>query len=437
MTFRLFNNKIIKNASWIVIGKIAQSILALIVGMLSARYLGPSNYGIINYAASLVAFVVPIMNLGFSNILVQEIVLDKSKDGEVLGSSILLSLISSIACIFGIFVTSSILNAGERETILVCILYSILLIFQAADLIEYWFQANYLSKYSSIVSLCTYGIVSAYKIFLLITQKNIYWFAVSNALDYMLISVALLVLYAKLGGGKLSFSTATAKRMFSKSKHYIVSSLMMTIFAQTDKIMLKLMINEEATGYYSAAVTCAGMTGFVFSAIIDSFRPTIFESKKISEEKFQLNMSRLYCIIFYFSLIQCVGITIFSGIIIKVLYGEQYMQAINPLRVVVWYTTYSYFGSVRNIWILAENKQKYLWIINLSGALTNIILNLILIPLIGIVGASIASLVTQFFTNVVVNYLIPPIRQNNTLMFRGLNPKVIMQLLHMKSFFRR
>ena len=58
---------------------------------------------------------------------------------------------------------------------------------------------------------------------------------------------------------------------------------------------------------------------------------------------------------------------------------------------------FSYLGSVRNVWMLAENKQKYLWIINLSGALGNVILNLILIPIMGVNGAAVASLCTQIF----------------------------------------
>ena len=68
---KLKKNKVINNAIWIIIGKVAQSLLALVIGMLTARYMGPSNYGLISYAASLVAFVVPIMNLGLSNVLVQ------------------------------------------------------------------------------------------------------------------------------------------------------------------------------------------------------------------------------------------------------------------------------------------------------------------------------------------------------------------------------
>ena len=83
---------------------------------------------------------------------------------------------------------------------------------------------------------------------------------------------------------------------------------------------------------------------------------------------------------------------------------------------------------VRNIWILAENKQKYLWIINLSGALANVALNAVLIPSMGSDGAAWASLVTQMFTNVVTGFLIRPIRRNNRLMFQSLNPKRLWEM---------
>ena len=66
--------RVVKNASWIIACKVAQSILQFIIGMISARYLGAGNYGVINYAASIVAFVLPIMKLGFDAVLVHELV---------------------------------------------------------------------------------------------------------------------------------------------------------------------------------------------------------------------------------------------------------------------------------------------------------------------------------------------------------------------------
>ena len=170
-------NKVAKNAVWIIGIRIVQSLVALIISMLTARYLGPSNFGLITYASSLVAFVIPIMQLGFSNILVQEIVYEPDNAGEKNGTSIFLSLISSICCIIGITTFAFITNKNEPDTVLVCLLYSIVLIFQACDQIEYWYQANLMSRYTSIISLISYVVVSCYKIYLLITGKSIYWFA--------------------------------------------------------------------------------------------------------------------------------------------------------------------------------------------------------------------------------------------------------------------
>lgn len=424
------NNKVAKNAFWIIGVQLVKSILGLVISMLTARFLGPSNFGLINYASSIVAFVTPIMYLGINGLLVREIVNFPEKEGEVLGTSVTLSFISSLLCIGGVTAFASIVNRGERETVIVCALYSILLVFQAIDLLNYWFQAKLLSKYSSVVALIAYALVSAYKIYLLQAKKGIYWFAVSYAIDYMIIAVGLYIVYKRLGGQRFSFNRNTARVLLSRGKYYIISDMMIAIFAQTDRIMLKLMINDSATGYYSAAATCAGMTGFVFTAIIDSFRPLIFESKNNGETEFEKNMCRLYGIVIYLSLLQCIAISLFAPLIVGILYGAAYSPAINPLRLIVWYTTFSYLGAVRNIWILAENKQRYLWLINLSGALMNVVLNSVLIPFFGVMGASAASLATQFFTNVIVGFIIKPIRYNNKLMLRSLNPKETLYALN-------
>lgn len=416
-------NRVVKNASWIIGIQIVKSLLGLVISMLTARFLGPSNFGLINYAASIVAFVTPIMYLGLNGVLVQEIVNTPEKEGEILGTSVTMTFLSSLLCVIGVISFAAAVNRGERETVIVCALYSTLLIFQSLELLNYWFQAKLLSKYASGVALFAYAVISGYKIYLLAAHKSIYWFALSNALDYMIIVIGLFIVYKRLGGGRLRFNLSTARRLWGKSRYYIVSNMMIAIFAQTDRIMLKLMINDAATGYYSAAVACAGMTGFVFTAIIDSFRPLIFDDKKTDEIRYEKDMCRLYGIIIYLSLLQSLVITLFSGLIIKILYGVAYSASINALKLIVWYTTFSYLGSVRNIWILAENKQKYLWIINLSGALANVALNYILIPITGIMGAALASLVTQIFTNVIIGFIIRPIRYSNTLMLRALNPK--------------
>ena len=417
----------LNNAIWIIGCKIFQSLLALVVTMLSARYLGPTGYGLINYAASITAFVLPIMQLGLRSTLVQEFVNNPHREGEILGTSLCMNILSAICCMIGISAFVSVANAGETDTLIVCALYSINLIFQALEMSQYWFQAKLLSKYTSLAMLFAYIVTSVYKIYLLAAGKSIYWFAIAQAIDFMIIAVTLLIMYRKIGEQKLSFSLKLGRKLLSKSRYYIVSSLMVTIFAQTDKIMLKLMMGDEVIGYYSAAVTCAGITGFVFSAIIDSMRPSVFESRKRSENAFEDNMKLLYSLIIYLSLAQCVFITLFSKLIVNVLYGSAYAATVPVLRIVVWYTTFSYMGPVRNIWILAEGKHSILWVINCSGAVMNVILNLVLIPWLGANGAAIASLLSQLFTNVIVGFILRPIRPNNALMLAALNPKFIVR----------
>ena len=92
----LFKNRSASNAMWIIAGKVIQAVLALIVNMLTARYLGPSNFGLINYAASIVTFAVPIMTLGFNSVLVQQVTNYPEEEGKIFGTSITLSIISSL-----------------------------------------------------------------------------------------------------------------------------------------------------------------------------------------------------------------------------------------------------------------------------------------------------------------------------------------------------
>ena len=154
------------------------------------------------------------------------------------------------------------------------------------------------------------------------------------------------------------------------------------------------------------------------------------EANEVNAERFETKIKQLYSIIIYLSLAQCVVMTLLSGLIINVLYGSAYLESGNLLKVIVWYTTFSYLGSVRSIWMLAQEKQKYLWVINLSGALSNVILNFVLIPIIGAMGAAIASLISQAFTNVIMGFIMKPIRRNNVLMIEGVSPKYLMEMYH-------
>ena len=419
---------VIQNAGWMIGCRIIQSILGIFITMLTARYLGPSNYGLINYASSLVVFVAPIGKLGLDSILVNEFISHPDHEGETLGTSMVMSLVSSVVCMVGLAGFVAVANPGEPVTLIVCVLYSIVLLANAAELTQFWFQAHLLSKYTSIATLAAYAAKSAYQIILLAKGSSIYWFALTNALDIFLIAAIIIVQYKRKGGQRLHFSWDATKRMLAQSKYYIVSSMMVTIFANTDRIMIKMMMGDAQTGFYSAAVTCAGLTSFVFSAIIYSAQPVILEKHRQRDKQFDTVLTALYSVVIYLSLIQCVVISGFAPFIINILYGADYQLAVEPLRLIVWYTTFSYLGAVRNIWIIANKKHRVLWKVNLTGAVGNIMLNVFLIPVMGISGAALASLLTQIVTNVVLCVIIKDIRPTLKYLKAGFVPRSLFQL---------
>lgn len=420
--------KVINNAKWIIMCRIAQSLIQFVVGLLSARYLGPSNYGLINYAASVTAFFLPLMQLGLDSTLVREYSDRPNQEGVVLGTALGMNLLSAVACVIGVTSFAAVANYDDPTTILVCALYSTALLFQAVELTRYWFHTKLLSKYSSLAMLGAHIAVSIYKIWLLVSQKNVYWFAISHSLEYFVIGVLLVVVYKRKSKQSIVFSWGMAIELLSKSRHYILAMLMVVVYGRMGNIILTLIHGETENGFYATALTCTYIVGFVFDAIVDTARPVILESKKNTREDFEKNVSRVYALTTWLSIAQSVFFTLFAGIVVRVLYGENYLPAVNVLRILAWQSAFNYMSAVRNIWILAEEKHNLMTTINISGAVVNLICNFALIPPFGACGAAVASVITQIFTNFILGFLWKPLRENNRLLVRGLDPRLLLDM---------
>ena len=415
-------NRLLTNAGWIVLCKGAQSLIQLAVGMLSARYLGPSGYGLVHYAASIVSFAIPVMQLGMMDTLVQEYVDRPEQESQVFGTAFVMNLLSAMACVIGVTAFAAVANGGEKTTIVVCALYSTGLIFRSAEMMQRWFEAKLLSKYASIGMLCAHVVVSVYKVCLLIGGKDVRWFALSHTVEYAVMSVLLLAAYRKKSGRGLAFSAAMARKLFARSRHYILPSILAVTCVSSASIIMKLMVGETENGYFSAAVTCTAVVQFVYYALIDSARPVILAGKQQDEAQFRRSISGLYCIIVYAALAQSAVFTLFSKSIIRFLFGGDYLPAVPVLQILIWQIAFSYMGAVRNIWILAEGKDTRLLTIQFWGAVINISLNLLLIPRCGACGAAAASLMTQIMMNFVLGFFLKDIRPNNWLLLAGLAP---------------
>ena len=424
----IFKNKVVKNAGWIIGGRLVNKLLAFLVGILTARYLGPSNYGLINYAAAYISFFASICTLGINSIIVKNFVDHPDEEGKTIGTTLLLRAVSSLLSALMIVGIVGIVDRDEPLTVVVVALCSVGLIFQIFDTLNYWFQARLQSKYSALASLASYAAVSVYKIVLLVLGKSVEWFALASALDYTVLAVVLAAAYFKNGGQRFTASWAKAKELLSSSTSFIISGLMVSIYACTDKLMLKQMLGEASVGYYSLASAISVSWAFVLSAIIDSLYPEIVQSFNTNRIYYERKNRQLYAIVFYTSLFMSAAICLLARPFIEILYGASYLPAVQPLRIVVWYTAFSYLGVARNAWMVCENRQKYLKYLYMGAAAINVVLNLLFIPPWGASGAAAASLITQIATIVLMPAVIRPLRANTKLMLdavllRGVLPK--------------
>ena len=206
----------------------------------------------------------------------------------------------------------------------------------------------------------------------------------------------------------------------SASSSYIVSGLMVSVYATTDKLMLERMLGTDSVAFYTTAVSISTAWTFLLEAVVDSMYPSVVQAHGKDRSLFERRNRQLYALVLYASIGVSLVICLLSRPIIGILYGEAYLPSVAPLRIVVWYTAFSYLGVARNAWMVCENRQKYLKYLYISAAAINVVLNFALLPLWGAAGAALASLLTQIMTTVGLPALIKPLRPNAKLMLEAL-----------------
>lgn len=392
----LLKSKFVQNTGWMMFAQIYQMVVSLVIGVITARYLGPSNYGTLNYAASYVSFFSIACQLGLEGIVVKEIVNNRNIEGEILGSSIVMRLCAAFLSIITVCLIIWVVNPNDTLLLIVTFLRSLILIFEAFNILECWYQSNLQSKVTTIIKCIAYSVMSVYRVVLLITGRSVVWFAFSTSLDALVIAGLLLLHYRKHGSQKLSNSWATGKGLFSQSYHLIISTLMAVVYSQMDKIMIGKMIDQTHVGYYAAATTICHMWMFVPQALSNSSRPLIVELKGKNENVYIKRLKQLNFATFWIGFLFAVGITVFSGFIINVLYGVDYAEARGPLVLIIWSVAISALSYPRAIWMICEGNQNYTKHILIWGVVVNLALNAIGIPILGMNGAAIATIATEF-----------------------------------------
>lgn len=383
-----------RNSVWIISERILSVGITTIVTILSARYLGVENYGILSYGLTLTTLFTAIVKLGIDSIIVNELINNKSRQGEFLGTSIVLRFAASLLSILSIGLLLLILNGDQPLLIVVAMVQSVLLIFQSAYVLDHWFQSQLKSKFVSIAKVSATVATAGYSMYLLLSGKSVVWFAVSTVLAGLVIATVLYVFYRKQGGQKLLFSVSAAKYLLSKSHHFILASVMILIYAQVNKVMLGNISGNAELGLYSAAMMFSMAWAFLPESIITSMRPSIVYAKAKSNTLYMRRLKQLYFIVFWMCAVAAAILTLSAPLVVLLL-GHEFSGSIVVLQIAVWSVPFAMLGVARSVWVVCEEKYKYPKYYLVCGAIVSVIANITLIPLFGAIGAAISTVITE------------------------------------------
>jgi O-antigen/teichoic acid export membrane protein len=411
--FNLTGNhkKIFRNISWAVLGKIINILSGLFVGILVARYLGPKDYGLMNYVISYVTLFAVLANFGMDNIEIRELSKPDSLKDSILGTSFRLRLYFSLATVLLIFFTLLIFES-DKFTFFLVLIYSTSLILSTLNVIRNYFTSIVLNEYVVKTEIIRTLVGAAIKIILLYFHFPVIWFIATSAFDFLLIASGYLISYKNKVGNLFDwkYDKKIAKLLIRESFPLLLSGTAIIIYQKIDQVMIGNMIDNVAVGQFAVASKITEIAIFIPMVIAQTVTPLLVKAHQENLISYEKNRLRFMDMMIWIGLGMSFIFFITAGPAIKLLFGSKYHDAIPVLQIMAWKTVFVALFVGTGQLIIIENIQKYAALRNVFGCFISIFLNLFFIPRYGIVGSAVATILTMAFTGYFSHLFIKPFR---------------------------
>ncbi len=388
--------KYFANTSWLLGERVLRMVVSLFVGIYVARYLGPERFGLLSYSLSFVWLFSSLSSFGLDDILVRELVKRPKQRKNLLGTVFWLKVCGVL--VMGTTIALVLKYKVEDQQIYWMIaLITFGFLFQATNVVDFYFQSQVQSKFAVRAQAIQLILTSLFKIYLVWNQAELIWFAFALMLDQAVVAVLFLLVYHwKIGWFPFfSFRWTEAKKLMIDAWPLIFAGMVVSVYMKIDQVMLKEMLDAKAVGVYAAAVKLCEAWYFLPTALIASLFPAVIEAKIKSKTLYDKRVQNLYDLMVWSSIAVALPTTLLADWVILILYGIDFQEAADVLRIYIWAGVFVTLGIASSKWLIAENLQRYLFFRTILGALLNVGFNLWLIPIYGIKGAAIATLVAQ------------------------------------------
>ncbi|SMC54896.1 flippase [Cellulophaga tyrosinoxydans] len=423
----------LKNTSWLMGEKIIRLIVALSVGVLVTRYLGPEQFGILSYAQSFVAIFAAFSTLGLTDIVMRELIKSQDKKNELLGTSFILQTFGSLFIMICLTI-AIIVNDNSPLTNKIIIILGLITFLNSFGVIGAFFNSTVNSRKIALPSLIGLIISSILKIILIFQEASLIYFVYLLAFDIAFLTFGQIWYYQREGFSifQWKFSWSVAKELLKDSWPLVLSSIVISIYMKIDQVMIQEIMGNSAVGQYSAAVRLSEAWYFIPMIICSSLFPAIVNAKMKDHNLYMDRLQRLYDLMVILGYSIVIPVLLFSKWGINFLYGDAFALAAPVLNIHIWAGVFVFLGVANQKWFISENLQAYNILCLGFGMVANIVLNLVLIPKQGILGAAYATLISQFIASVLAPIFFNKTRESFFMMLKS-----IFLVNYLKLIFKR
>ena len=399
---------IAKNVYWSLLSKVINMASALFVGILVARYLGPEQFGLMNYVVSYVSIFLILASFGFDNIEIREEAKNPEHKDKYIGTTFWLRIILSCITMVLIILTA-IVTESDNYTLSIIALYALSVIFSSFDVIRNYFTSQVMNEYVAKVCIVRTLIACVLKLILVLLDASLTWFIAVLTFESLLQAQGFYVAYIKAVGSvrQWFFDKAVAVFMLKQSFPLLLSGAAAYIFLRIDQVMIGKMIDNASVGYFSVATKIVEILLFVPTIVIQTISPMLVKIKKHDERKYIERSQQVLNITVWASIIISIITSLLAYYMIIKTFGYAYQLAILPLQILSFKTIGTTLNVISGQFLIINGLQKYFVLRSLSGCIACIVLNMIIIPIYGVAGVCVIACVTQLIAGWIIHFFIP------------------------------
>jgi len=377
----------------LIIDRILSTLLVFIIGVFLARYYSLEDVGQYAFFLALFGFGNLFLHLGLAGIVTKKI-LDNEKN--ILGTVYFIKLYVSIFIFFIYAFFLWFTNSFDLKIVLFSAL-----IFLPLQVTESWYQAKVfgyiLARVNIIVSL--FGFIG--KTILIFNEYDLVYILAIHGMQLIIQSLLMYFVYANQRTHKIRwrFNKNLASKTLKDSWPIYLGTIFAFIYLKIDILMLKAISGLSEVGYYSIAAQLSEGWYFIPAILTSTYMPKLHNSKSFNDTSYYFQISTLssYFVLLSYSVV--LFTLLFSDSLVVFIYGEKFAATSLILQIHIFAGIFFTLRNIFSKWLILEELYYLSLWSQLLGALSNVILNLLLIPIYGGIGAAIATLVSYMFAS--------------------------------------